>query len=194
MQAVTSRRLQFGGRSAWIGILSEVGLDALRRTGHEAVARLCAPDLPAAVVRFVDHAERESIENASDAELASLYARPFPSRPLVTRAHSGDGPAVTIELRVQPDLHCLRGHFPTIPVVPGAAQLGWALQFGAENLGTSPAMRAVRSVKFERIIQPGRLLRLRLAAEGGTSVLRFEYASDLGRHSAGRIETRATDG
>jgi len=191
---VTSRRLQFEGRGAWIGILSEVGLGTLRRTGHQAVAGICAPDLPAPDVRFVDRAQRQALEDASDSELATLYASPFPGRPLITRKRSGDGPVVTIELSVQPDLRCLRGHFPAIPIVPGATQLGWALELGAENLGTAPAMRAMRSVKFERIIQPGRSLRLRLAAEDGASMLRFEYASDLGRHSAGRIETGAVDG
>jgi hypothetical protein len=191
---VISRRLRFQGREAWIGILSEEALGALRRNGHDAVAGICAPDLPAADVRFIDAAERRALENATDFELVSLYASPFPKRPLVTSTRGGEGQVVTIELTVQPDLCCLRGHFPAIPVVPGATQLGWALEFGAECLGTPPTMRAMRSVKFERIIQPGRSLRLHLAAESGASMLRFEYVSQLGRHSAGRIETRVSNG
>ena len=189
-----SRRLRFEGRGAWIGILSEEGLGALRRNGHEAMAGACAPDLPPADVRFVDSTMRQSLEGATDIELHRLYACPYPRRPLVISRRDGEGRVVTIELAVQPDLLCLRGHFPAIPIVPGAAQLGWALEFGAENLGTPPAMHAMRSVKFGRIIQPGRLLRLQLAAESGASMLRFEYVSQLGRHSIGCIETRAVDG
>ena len=158
------------------------------------MAGACAPDLPPADVRFVDSAVRQSLEGATDTELPRLYTSPYPGRPLVISRRGGEGRVVTIELAVQPDLLCLRGHFPAIPIVPGAAQLGWALAFGAENLGTPPTMRAMRSVKFGRIIQPGHLLRLQLAAESGASMLRFEYVSQLGRHSIGCIETRAVDG
>lgn len=189
-----SRRLHVDGRTACIGILSEEGLRELRRQGHEAVASICAPDLPAVNVRFVDASQHQALEAASNADLTALYAAPFPSRPFVMAIHTAERQATTIDLRIQPDLGCLCGHFPMLPIVPGAAQLGWALEFGAEILGTPPMMRAIRSVKFERIIQPGRSLRLRIAADVGASALRFEYGSGIGRHSAGRIETRGSDG
>lgn len=191
---MVSRRLRFEGRGAWIGVLNEDGLGTLRRNGHEAVAGACAPDLPAANVRFVDPTVRQSLESASDTELRRLYTSPYPRQPLIIGKRGGEGGVVTIELAVQPDLHCLRGHFPAIPIVPGATQLGWALEFGAQNLGTPPTMCAMRSVKFERIIQPGHSLRLQLTADSGASILRFEYVSQLGRHSVGCIETRAIDG
>lgn len=158
-----------------------------------AAAAHCAPDLAADVVRFVDLSEREALEAAPDAGLPALFAAPFPARPFVRGAPAAEGLQATLELSIQPDLACLRGHFPTLPVVPGATQLGWALEFGALVLGTPGAMRALHSVKFERIIQPGRSLRLRIAAETGGTVLRFEYTSGMGRHSAGRIETRDDD-
>jgi hypothetical protein len=190
---VLSRRLRAGGRAAWIGILSEEGLAALRRNGHESVATACAPDLPAGDVRFVDRAESLVLERGTESQLAELYASPLPSLPRVVAAHA-EGRSATIELRVQPDLRWLQGHFPGLPVVPGAVQLGWALQFGAEMLGTPATMRAARSVKFERVIQPGRTLTLRLAAGDGPPTLRFEYASARGRYSSGRIETTGADG
>lgn len=190
---VISRHLHVDGRTACIGILSKTGLRALRRNGHEAVAAACAHGLRPDDVRFVDLSKLEALETTSDAELAVLYAAPFPARPFVSATRAAEAQAATIDLRVQPDLGCLRGHFPALPIVPGAAQLGWVLEFGAEMLGTSPTMGAVRSVKFERIIQPGRSLRLHIVAESGTSTLRFEYASEMGKHSAGRIETRVGD-
>lgn len=165
----------------------------LRHRGHAAVARACAEDLPDGAVRFVDASIAEAIGSATGAELNDLYGAPYPARPFVTDAPATRGAAVTIGLRIQPDLTCLRGHFPSLPLVPGAAQIGWALEFAAETLGTSPALHAVRNLKFERIIQPGRSLRLHLAAESGGGVVRFEYASESGRHSAGRIETNCAD-
>jgi 3-hydroxymyristoyl/3-hydroxydecanoyl-(acyl carrier protein) dehydratase len=191
---VVSRRLTVAGRAAFIGILSEEGLRALRRGGHKAAAALSAPDLPADAVRFVDLSEREALDAAPDAGLPALYCAPFPAFPFVRGTPAAEGPEATIELRIQPDLDCLRGHFPMLPVVPGATQLGWALEFASLLLGTPRATRALQSIKFERIIQPGRSLRLRIAAETGGTALRFEYASGAGRHSAGRIETSDDDG
>lgn len=191
---MVSRRLLVDERAAAVCILSDEGLRALRRYGHETVARDCAPDLPAGCVRFVDSSERQVLESEDDNSLAALYLAPFPARPFVTSIGPSQGHTVAIEIRVQPDLVCLRGHFPTLPLVPGAAQLGWALDFGAELLGLPSTMTGARSVKFERIIQPGHSLRLTLAVEAGGIELRFEFASSTRRHSSGRIETRRADG
>lgn len=165
----------------------------LRREGHAAAAHACAHDLRADDVRFVDASVRQALESATDAGLDALYRAPFPARPFVTGAPLRQGATATISLRIQPDLACLRGHFPGLPVVPGAIQLGWALEFGVAFLGARAVLRAVRTVKFERIIQPGRSIRLHLSTEPGSDALRFEYASDSGRHSIGRIETGQTD-
>lgn len=176
-----------------MGILNAQGLRDLRRRGHDTIARTCVRDLLPERVRFVDHAFVSALELATDAELRSLYASPFPARPCVTEQH-GDGPeSVVIGMRVPPDLCWLRGHFPELPLVPGAVQIGWALEFGAESLGTSLSMRALRSIKFERIIQPGQSLCLHIAAKSSSSTLRFEYRSESGRHSFGQIHTEPHD-
>ncbi len=177
-----------------IGVLSEAGLRTLRRNGHAAVAGACAPGLPAGDVRFVDDSQRQTLETASEPDLATLYSAPFPARPVVMASRSAAGRSATLELRVPPDLACLRGHFPALPIVPGAVLLGWALEFGAEYLGAARGMRACLSVKFERIIQPGCSLQLLVASDADATMLSFEYTSALGRHSAGRIETGRTDG
>jgi 3-hydroxymyristoyl/3-hydroxydecanoyl-(acyl carrier protein) dehydratase len=191
---LVSRRLLVDGRAAGICVLGEDGLRALRRCGHEAVARACLPALTAARVRFVDASQRSALESAADDVLAELYLAPLPARPLVTSSGPCHGQAISIALRIQPDLDCLRGHFPAIPLVPGAVQLGWALAFGAELLGLPSTMAGARSVKFERIIQPGHSLWLNLAVQAAGAELRFEFASANGRHSSGRIETRPADG
>ncbi len=177
-------------QAAAIGILRAEGLRALRRCGHEVVAHACAPELPPDNVRFIDLSRHEELKAAPDAGLAALYAMPFPSRPIVTGTRTTENLAAAIDLRVQPDLGCLRGHFPALPIVPAAVQLAWVLDFGAEIFGTPPAIRAVRSTKFQRIIQPGHSLRLHIATESGGSTLRFEFVSESGRLSAGFIETR----
>jgi len=90
-------------------------------------------------------------------------------------------------LFVPPDLGCLRGHFPGLPIVPGAMQLGWVLAFAAELLGSPPVLRGLQSVKFQRLVQPGQTLRLTIQLDPGREALQFEYESAAGRHSSGRV-------
>ena len=158
------------------------------------MAGTCAPDLPPERVRFLDISLSAAVELASDSGLHALFASPFPGRPLVTESGSGGPDSIIIGLRMPPDLRCLQGHFPKLPVVPGAAQLGWALEFGAELLGTAPSFRSLRTVKFERIIQPGQSLCLSLKANRQSSMLQFEYASATGKHSSGHMETCCGNG
>jgi 3-hydroxymyristoyl/3-hydroxydecanoyl-(acyl carrier protein) dehydratase len=92
-----------------------------------------------------------------------------------------------LTLFVPPDLRCLRGHFPGLPIVPGAMQLGWVLAFASELLGSRPVLRGLQSVKFQRLVQPGQLLRLTIKLDPGQQAIQFEYESAAGRHSSGRV-------
>ncbi len=92
-----------------------------------------------------------------------------------------------LTLFVPPDLRCLRGHFPGLPIVPGAMQLGWVLAFASELLGSRPVLRGLQSVKFQRLVQPGQLLRLTIKLDPGQEAIQFEYESAAGRHSSGRV-------
>jgi 3-hydroxymyristoyl/3-hydroxydecanoyl-(acyl carrier protein) dehydratase len=92
-----------------------------------------------------------------------------------------------LALLVPPDLRCLRGHFPGLPIVPGAMQLGWVIAFAAELLGSRPVLRGLQSVKFQRLVQPGQTLRLTIKLDPGQEEIQFEFESAAGRHSSGRV-------
>ena len=92
-----------------------------------------------------------------------------------------------LALFVPPDLRCLRGHFPGLPIVPGAMQLGWVLTFAAELLGSRPVLRGLQSVKFHRLVQPGQTLRLTIKLDQDQETIQFEYGSAAGRHSSGCV-------
>lgn len=172
-----------------VGILSNDGLLALRRTGHDAVAVSCVPDLPGSRVRFIDASLRSALESATEADLSALFASPFPERPLVVASRLEARDRAVVSLRVPPDLRCLRGHFRELPVIPGAMQLGWVLQYGAEYLDTPPTLRALKAVKFERLIQPGHSLELTIASAPASDALQFEIVSSSGRHASGQLVT-----
>jgi len=92
-----------------------------------------------------------------------------------------------LALLVTPDLRCLRGHFPGLPVVPGAMQLGWVLAFASELLGSRPVLRELQSVKFQRLVLPGQTLHLTIELDQEREAIQFEYESAAGRHSSGRV-------
>lgn len=92
-----------------------------------------------------------------------------------------------LSLLVPPDLRCLRGHFPGLPIVAGAMQLGWVLLFASELLGSRPVLRGLQSVKFHRLVQPGQTLCLTIKLDPGQGAIQFEYGSAAGRHSSGRV-------
>lgn len=174
-----------GSGSGLLAVLAEDGLRALRQQGHEAVAAACAPGLAPRAVRFVDGAGWSAIECADEAGLRRLLEAAAPERPLATPLHREPGRGAQLELRIQPDLLCLRGHFPDLPLVPGAILLGWAAGFAAEQLGMTVAGADIPTAKFQRIVQPGHLLQLELRQESGQ--LQFEYRSAAGRHAGGRL-------
>ena len=92
-----------------------------------------------------------------------------------------------LALLVPPELRCLRGHFPGLPVVPGAMQIGWVLAFASELLGSPPTLYGLQSVKFQRLVLPGQTLSLTIRLDRDRETIQFVYASAAGRHSSGRV-------
>lgn len=105
------------------------------------------------------------------------------------------GDALAVRLFMDPGLFWFRGHFPVQPIVPGVAQIAWAL-FYAKRLLPGAELSEVEQIKFTRPILPGETLRLAVSAketEGGARV-RFsceaETASGLVSCSKGKILLR----
>lgn len=174
-------------RAAAIAVLSEEGYVALRRHGHARVATACQP-AAASCVRFVDPSESQRLENASEAALARMLDAPGLDLPLVLAIDRPSAAQLRVQLRIPPDLRALRGHFPAMPIVPGVAQLRWAIEFAERELGTPARLARIDPVKFRRIVQPGHelALGLELTSRNGSCELRFTLSSRLGLHSAGR--------
>lgn len=75
----------------------------------------------------------------------------------------------------------------TTRVEPGAIQPGRVLAFVSGLLGSRPALRGLRAVKFQRRVQPGLTLRLTIRPDAEREVIRFAYESAAGLHSSGRV-------
>lgn len=92
---------------------------------------------------------------------------------------------VQIDLSAPRDLTCLDGHFPGTPIVPGVAQIDWAIRLAARYLQLDLEAGTSFQVKYRRIFLPDRAVTLTLQSK--SAHLRFEYADKGDVLSSGSI-------
>ncbi|MGE5540450.1 MAG: acyl-CoA synthetase [Gemmatimonas sp.] len=90
------------------------------------------------------------------------------------------------ELSLPADHPVFRGHFPGRPVLPGVAQIDWAVRLAARAWGLPEVARDFQ-VKFRNVIPPGVPVALALRYDRTKRQLHFEYRSDDRVMSSGRI-------
>ncbi len=80
------------------------------------------------------------------------------------------GRSIRIAFGVPFELCIFRGHFPTVPIVPGAVLTGWVAELAREYCGWQHGTSNVTMLKFRRIVQPGLTydLQIDVSAEGST--------------------------
>jgi acyl-CoA synthetase (AMP-forming)/AMP-acid ligase II/3-hydroxymyristoyl/3-hydroxydecanoyl-(acyl carrier protein) dehydratase len=83
--------------------------------------------------------------------------------------------SVEIELFNRPDLVQLDGHFPRIAIVPGVAQIDWAVKLAARFLGLTMEAATGFQVKFHRLTVPDTKMILRLEHDRAHHRLSFAY-------------------
>ena len=83
------------------------------------------------------------------------------------------------------------GHFTDAPILPGVAQLDWAIHYGRQYFDLPPRFRSVQALKFQQVIQPEQTVQLELLYDAAKGSLQFRYTSDAGAHASGRISMQA---
>ncbi|MBB3194236.1 AMP-binding protein [Roseateles terrae] len=132
--------------------------------------------------RFLPELPRNAQGKSTQAQLMNEFD---PGRPAV-RDIRRDGNTVTLTLLVDPALPQFDGHFAAHPVLPGVAQLDWAVLFGREHFPLGDTFDGLEAVKFQRIVEPGTQLMLTLESPGAHR-LNFQFQSALGPHASGRV-------
>ncbi len=94
---------------------------------------------------------------------------------------------VLYELAVPAELLYFRGHFPGAPVLPGVAQVDWAIRYGRLHFGLPPFFQGMQTLKFQHIIHPECSVFLELIHDASKGSLNFCYFSPAGDHASGRI-------
>ncbi|OBU11099.1 hypothetical protein [Morganella psychrotolerans] len=94
----------------------------------------------------------------------------------VEKTHSLTGPdALSVTLTIPPSLSWFEGHFDSQPVLPGVAQIEWAIYYAARYLNVNTAFSSLEQVKFLSPILPQDEVTLRLTWDAQLHKLQFRY-------------------
>jgi len=102
--------------------------------------------------------------------------------------------ALRCRLRVPYDLPIFRGHFPSVPIVPGVLQVGWAIELARAHGLAAGRFCGISMVKFRRIVQPGMCLAARLATGQQNRQLQYSYELDGTVVTTGRLQIEGENG
>ena len=80
-----------------------------------------------------------------------------------------------LELDVPPRLRWFDGHLPAHPVLPGIAQIDWAVHLAQEAFELPGVPPRIERVKFQRTVAPGDRLHLELSRTTLPSRLHIEW-------------------
>ena len=140
--------------------------------------------------RFVSQLPLNNMGKTTDQSLTALFTEK-PRLPRILQQETSDT-GLRLQLDLIPELACFEGHFPGLPILPGVAQLEWAMHFGRTLLGTPSEFQGMDAIKFQQIIRPGSQIDLLLDYLPAKQQLHFCYKSSSGQHSSGRIRLRET--
>jgi hypothetical protein len=98
-----------------------------------------------------------------------------PTEPEVRAVRSLTG-GIELDLFISPNIACLEGHFPQMPIVPGVAQIDWAVKLARRHLNCPIDSAQAFRVKFRRPTVPNTLVVLALRYDWPLNRLNFEYS------------------
>ncbi len=187
---LNGRRIELGA----VCVLSATGAVQATTEGHRALSetlrgflgdRLERVALPRRF-RFVDELPLNAQGKVTQEDLEALF---LPSRPSGTWVSKQDTTA-EFEFTVDPSLRVLDGHFPGLAVVPGVAQLDWAMSLARDVFQMNTKLERMESVKFLALMRPGEAVRLVLQWNAETSTLTFAFSGKGRSYSTGRMVVR----
>ena len=104
------------------------------------------------------------------------------------RELEADAGRVLLEVTAPANLLYFQGHFDVAPILPGVAQVEWAIQFGRRYFALPAHFRGINALKFQHVIRPDMPVQLELVHDTQKNSLNFRYLSDAGQHASGRIQ------
>ncbi|MFA6164931.1 MAG: AMP-dependent synthetase, partial [Methylobacter sp.] len=116
-------------------------------------------------------------------QLLNTESRKFPQVHGFTSTYD----SVELDVKVPAELVYFPDHFDGFPILPGVVQIAWAEHFGKLFFAINEPFSQMEIIKFVKIIQPEDELKLALKWEANTGQLSFNFSSEQGVHSSGRM-------
>jgi len=95
--------------------------------------------------------------------------------------------SVLLDLTINADLRCFKGHFDDVSVVPGVVQLDWAVVFAREYLAMQGDVFDVSVLKFQKLLLPEIKVQLEIVKKSPKKFT-FNYSSGDDKFSSARVE------
>ncbi|HET9049618.1 MAG TPA: AMP-binding protein, partial [Chiayiivirga sp.] len=177
---------------AAVVVLSARGSERVAREGVRAVGlglgRAIAGETDALLRprrwRFVSQLPSNAQGKVTETALRALFR---PLRPTPVWQARGAEQAIA-QLPITAELAVFDGHFPQVAILPGVAQVDWAVQFAREAFALDGrAFVRLETLKFQRVVRPGAVITLQLNWSPEQSRLGFSYHSEHGAHASGRV-------
>lgn len=191
-------------RVAAVVVLDPDGRARLRAEGRRAIgaalgehlARRFDRALVPRAWRYVDAIPEDAQGKRPTALLEPLFedrgaASGAATEPLVLD-ETCDGGRIERVLQVPAKLAFFDGHYPVMPILPGVAQLAFAVDAARALLGFEPVVERIEALKFKEPVRPED--RLHLTVEHADGVLRFRLRRDERELASGRLVLRDAGG
>ncbi|MDG2525344.1 AMP-binding protein [Stenotrophomonas sp. HITSZ_GD] len=133
--------------------------------------------------RFVEALPLNAQGKVTEPALAKLFRPVYPQPQWLQR----DAAAAELDIVLDPALAAFDGHFPQATILPGVAQLDWAIHFGREAFAIDAPFQRMDVLKFQRVLRPGDQVRMSLQWNPAQQVLGFRLVSGHGPHASGRV-------
>ncbi len=165
-------QLQAGGRNALVQHLRSALAQSIERVG-----------LPRRW-RFIEALPQTRMGKTTEQDVRMLFEKPRLPQVAATQQQED---ATVLTLVIDPELAHFEGHFREAAVLPGVAQLHWAVHFARTLFEMPPAFKGMDAIKFQHVILPDTRVTLTLRYRADKQQLNFSYSTGERMHSSGRI-------
>jgi 3-hydroxymyristoyl/3-hydroxydecanoyl-(acyl carrier protein) dehydratase len=98
-----------------------------------------------------------------------------------------NGNSLEILLSFPAEAEYFQGHFPNTPILPGVAQVHWAVRFAEEYFGIIPRLEQMKAIKFSKIIFPNKDVILTLTRGEQQNKFSYTYTQGPEHFSSGSL-------
>ena len=190
-RAVLIERANLPTRVGMVLELSEVGWQALFAQGRQAMGQAMRDWLADAVERvalprswrYVVRMPMNEQSKITQQSLLALFDPLMPAPQWLSRTEL----EAHVQLQVVPELRVLEGHFPQAKLIPGVAQLHWAVTLARQAFDIPGVYARAEVVKFQQPILPGDTVEVQLKRIIEKDAIQFAFTSSRGAHASGRL-------